>query len=194
MNPYEAGPAAICWCDLETTGLDPITDVPLECAIVTTDWQFNIIDERQWLIDHTDLDERIDSVSPRVFDMHMVSGLWTALKGPPGPVPKIPLDRLDTDLCWAAEAFKGAKPLLGGFNPALARRFLEVYAPQFASRVHYANFDMSPNRRWVSAIYDSLSPDMGEPDHRAMGDVKAAIKFAKWFRAQVMTPHGRKQI
>lgn len=64
----------IAWCDIETTGLDPALDTPLEIAIVLTGLDLDVIAERTWLVLPPQLD--VIALPTVVRTMHNENGLF----------------------------------------------------------------------------------------------------------------------
>ena len=202
-----AGAVALVVLDFETTGLIPDTEfnsatriatadwsdrVPLECAAVVTDWDFRIIEAREWLIAHENLKELVAGCHERVYAMHTENGLWRDLLAEKPPKPRIALGQLDDYLCDLATPWDPRnKPLLAGFTCSFDREFLKVYAPKFAKKIHYRDFNVSTIREWAKVVYPNWGPGNDPPAHRAIDDCLAPIKYAKWFRQHVMVPYHR---
>lgn len=195
---------ALFWCDIETSGLGPRpgwdwqqTDLILEVACVLTDANLAEIDRRHFLVKHPDAVLESTIANCPCFEMHSRNGLWADLLAPSpqertGKLALTPIERLETELMWAAEAFGGKCPRIAGFNPGFDLRWLSHFTPRFAEKLHYGVFDCSTLRENVRFVYGDWGPPTPRTGaHRAMSDVLEAIAYYRWYRQNVMNPHHR---
>jgi oligoribonuclease (3'-5' exoribonuclease) len=188
----------LLFLDFETTGKPPVQwpldaddPVPLEVGYALTDWDGRIYLERSVLIDVPDLEQRIIACESGVYEMHERSGLWIDLLGEtPDEQHRVPLAGLDRELCSLALAFEGPPPRLAGFNPGFDYQFLQRFAPEFCSKIHYGVFDCSSLRELAAAKYGGVAyAKRGVAEHRGLADVHAAIRYLRWFRNHCMLPY-----
>ena len=181
---------AKCFIDIEASGLDPHSDVPLEIGLVLTDDRFETIYEAETLLSYSDslIDEIYDESHPRVQRMHEQNGLWHALRtagdDAAGDIETWLIDQFDA-IEEAGLATLKSTPI-AGFNPFFDRRWLDEWAPAAIRRLHYRSFDCSTLR--------AVAMDHGLGDaprqaaecipsviaHRALGDCHAARLYAEW--------------
>lgn len=171
----------IVWVDLETTGLDPDFDVPLEIAVVVTDFDLRRISTLSVPIKPIRL-KPFALMEPAVRDMHESTGL---------------LDRLDKPVAQtlqeaerrAVERIFGCagQPPLGGSSVHFDRNFLRQYMPTFHARLSYRNIDVSTIRQLVQHWSPSLVPfePQRTPKHKAEVDILNSIDELAYYRSSV---------
>jgi oligoribonuclease len=191
-----ASPSLQSWIDIETTGLDPAKDLLLEIAVVLTtpDGAEEIADFRCGLTWPPDtLHAAREAADPYVQEMHTKNKLWDWMLRPED---KVVPDSLDNWLCTIGQLWAPERLPIGGFTPRFDREWLAVYAPRFVAEcLNHRLFDMSTAREMVSRVYPAgFGPAEGEKLHRALGDCRDAIRYWQWFRANVMSPYGRRVV
>ena len=190
----------LAWIDVETSGLNPQEDLLFEVGLIVTDDQLEERFRDHWILqyDAAMLEAIQEICSPTVLEMHLKSGLWRDLAIPSG-VNRIQPQQLDSAMMYAAyragsgwsQSQKVAR--IAGFNPGFDLNWLRVWAPKFASTcLHYGVFDSSTLREFVRYVYPTgWGPSQTKPQHRSLGDCQAALDYARWFRANVMSPYNR---
>jgi oligoribonuclease len=126
--------------DLETTGLAPDTQVPLELGILLTNRWGGVIDESSWLIWDDGWEEAIESSISLVKEMHQKSGLWEALRFFDDVTPLINVE--DEACAWLADHGAMNFPMAGN-NVPYDRAFLASWMPKLEDSFHYRNIDVS---------------------------------------------------
>lgn len=172
----------IVWVDLETTGLDPEYDVPLEIAVVVTDFaELKAINSFSVPIKPAKL-EPFASMVEEVNTMHRVTGL---------------LGRLDQPIAQTVEEAERralqcifstvGQPPLGGSSVHFDRSFLRKWMPTFHARLSHRNIDVSTVRQLVQNWYPDVKPfdQLHKPKHTATADVKNSIAELSYYRSQV---------
>lgn len=190
--------------DIETTGVNERTDLILECA-------FQVIDpvglgvryEAQTLVHHTE-ELKLD---PTVREMHTENKLLEDLKT---KVAKAAAGEKVTGLVnghrgldmWLADHFAGleAQPgsiYLTGMSIHFDRKFLAAKCPLACAFLHYRMIDLSTprelSRMWAELGAPQL-PKVEKIPHRAMDDVKLAVKTLAWVQENIWridSPLGR---
>jgi len=171
----------LAFVDVETTGLDPVTDRLLEVGIVIVSLpEFRILEEAEVQM-RFDRSRYMGYIHPKVVDMHIENGLWDACEASPYD----DLQKMDADLCSFLLANNCQGSQLAGANPSFDRGFLRKSLPQTEKLFHYRNFDV--NSFWLlrEFIEGRDSARSKAAAHRAVADCKQAIQtveeFWTWF-------------
>lgn len=178
-----ANPNLIVWIDTETTGLDPDRDLLLEVAVVVTDNALRELGATSVVIapEHGAVADLLACMDPFVTAMHSSNGLISELDSPAA----LPLDAADR---WIAahidQAAAGAAGpfLLGGNSITHDRGFLDRYAPQTFSRLHYRSIDVSSIEQ--DMVRDGYADEIAAErrrtapagNHRALGDIRDSVR------------------
>lgn len=195
------------WFDLETTGLDPHSDLILEWALALCedagpedsgtnepDHGMPIVQQYEGVVSYgkSRVDELRLAAHPIVQDMHTKNGLWDACSLPPNAegLSISTLEEADNflrELC--CELTGQAKPtglVLAGASVHFDLGFVRVHFPRFAKCLSHRVFDVSTltqaERSWGESDVDLGGG--GDGTHRAMTDVQHAIERAAFFRAR----------
>lgn len=180
----------LLWIDLETTGLDAATEVPLELGLMITDeWGMEKC-RKKWLIDdgspNFDMKIHLAKQHEIVGPMHEKSGLWSALdRNRPKSQQGSPIKMVDT---WAADWLvangvpEGKLPLCGNSVGSLDRPFVLIHFPKLNVYNSYRQIDVSSFketcRRINPELFEKLRPwvdSKGEAVHRVFEDIEASI-------------------
>ena len=139
-HPYQL------WIDLETTGLDERTDVPLEVGLVLTDEEFEVVDTVSWVIYENWFESGPFSQMPDfVAKMHADNGLIEECRLGGATISSIHNQMVNF---VSGHGFTRADPLCGS-SVGFDRRFCERYFPAFASTFSYRNVDVSSIKETV---------------------------------------------
>jgi len=170
----------LAWLDLEMTGLDPVTDVILQAALIITNGALDIIEE--YVVDVWQPESELAKMTPFVRDMHEKSGLVTRLRA----------SKVDT---WATEQrllerVAGHCPypaVLCGNTIGQDKRFVERYMPGLAGYLSYRTIDVSSVKVLAKAWYGS-SAVFDKPkdrEHDALFDVRQSIAELQHYRKTI---------
>jgi oligoribonuclease len=172
--PFE--PDHLVWLDMEMSGLDPETCVPLEIATLVTNGALEVIATGPNLIIHQP-DSVLDAMDHWNTEHHGESGLTAAV-------------RASTISCAEAEAATvafleqwvrpGTSPLCGN-SVGQDRRFLYRYMPRLEDFFHYRTIDVSTVKELVRRWYGRVSPAK-KGAHRALDDIHESIAELRWYR------------
>ena len=184
----------ILFVDLETTGLDPREETPLEISVILTDGLGGVFgtDTTYTSLIWEDEDELTEPVNrivdhqiQPVFDMHRLSGLWTDLFAE-GAVRKTR---------WQVEADiitllldQGVQPktlpIAGLSIGSLDRPFLQYHFPKLNAFLSHRNIDISSIRQIAQRVnpelqtkIERLLEDRVDVTHRAYDDTLYAIEL-----------------
>lgn len=177
----------MCWVDLETTGLDANTEVPLELGIKLTDKEGFVWHEAKWLIHDETGDFKIKcaqaAAHPIVGPMHEKSGLWDDLaeREMNNSHTIIQTDKEVVEWLESVECPTGL-PMCGNSIGSLDRPFVLVHFPKLNSYLGYRNLDMSTLKELCKMhnpeLYKNLLPIIGtkaDAKHRVLDDIDASI-------------------
>jgi len=184
----------LLFLDLETTGLDPVRDLPLEVGLLLV----RAVDlEVMWSFVESPLKTPVPAYQLAMSDvvraMHDKSGLLAAMTWPTG-APAIAgpavtleealasaLNRMAESMEWVpstgfadATCFKENWITLAGYSIHFDRAFLKHHAPQFEARCHHQMLDVSSLRRCAKEWAPGLVGEQGVT-HRALDDCYTAL-------------------
>lgn len=163
----------IVWLDLETTGLDPLTDLPIEAGVIITDGALREVARRDWLI--VTERARLEAMPSIVLEMHRDSGLLAALEGPE----VVPLPEVDVQIAAFLDqhGVTKASPLAGNSVGDFDRHFLRRRFPATHGKVSHRSINVSTFKALIGMWDPALTAPKVErkKDHRAVLDCEAAI-------------------
>lgn len=174
------------WVDMETSGLDPRTDIPLELGIKVTDVEG--IGERltfRSLIFETDWYALItDGLDPIVLEMHTKSGLIADMIDHPGPflnaaeVEEQALAWLDDNLGLRA----GAYPMCGS-TINFDRAFMLERMPNLHNWFHYRNVDVSTLKTVCRLVNPRVAENIPKKrdTHRVIEDIEDSATEYRYY-------------
>lgn len=172
----------LVWCDIETTGLDPETDLVLEMGFVITDLNLNVIDDYSTTVwDTPTYDQKWAAMKESgkdqfVVEMHEKSGLISQATML-GATPVCAAQEVGDWL--SGHGVRGAEEPLCGSSVHFDRTFLvrEPYAVQINTRFTYRNVDVSSIKELCAAyapdVTESLPP--ARKLHRVLSDLEDTI-------------------
>ena len=167
----------LVWLDMEMTGLDPNTDVPLQVAVIITDADLAELDALELTIWQPD--SILDQMQPFVRKMHSDNGLTKAVRRSETSVLEAERKLLSLIARWV----KPGEGILAGNSIHQDRRFLQRYFPSVHGYLHYRMVDVSTikelARRWYGI--EALAPKAAS-EHTALSDTRASIKELEHFR------------
>ena len=173
----------LVWLDMEMTGLDPETCVPIEVAILVTT---NDLEEQEsyHAVIHQSADA-LASMNDFVRDMHTKNGLLERVASS-----TTSLAEADAAVAAVVDAVcPEGDALLAGNSIHQDRKFIVRYFPELEKRLHYRMVDVSTvkelTRRWYGAGAVFRKPDS---DHTALADTRASIAEMKFYREKYFRP------
>jgi len=179
----------LLFVDMETTGLNANTEVPLEVGLCLTDDEGNLVSEKKWrlLEDKRHFHNCIAAAKQHeiVGPMHEKSGLWDDIAHFGG------LSRWEVDVKmveWMTDQGipEGEIPMTGNSIGSLDRPFALVHFPKFNEYLSYRNVDLSSVKelckRLNPELYEQLRPIVENKEsatHRVLDDNHACIQEYK---------------
>lgn len=170
----------LLWIDIETTGLDPKRNRPLEIAFALTDPKLKIIESDSHLIQWSAeaRDEIKRTTSDYIREMHEKSGLWKdAVTGNAGCVPIMDVEGCLVRMIMTAEKDADCwfPCKLAGSKPSFDREWLVSWFPHLARIPHYRDFDMNTVRSLLRLPKGWGRTEGEERPHRAHDDLMEDI-------------------
>lgn len=169
----------LIWIDMEMTGLDPESCVPLEIATVVTDEELDVLAEGPQLVIHQP-DDVLAAMDAWNTEQHGRSGLTEAVRSSSVSLASAATLTLEFLEAWTAP---GSSPLCGN-SVWQDRRFLRRYMPRVDAHLHYRIIDISTvkelSRRWYG-----LDPPPKREAHRALDDIHESIEELRTYRRMI---------
>jgi oligoribonuclease len=163
----------LLWLDMEMTGLEPLKHRILEAAVIVTDWTFQPLKTFSTAVFQPD--EELAKMDDWCVKTHTASGL---LKRVPEGMKSSDLDEALVRL--AAEFFKDdEKIILCGNSIGQDRKFVELYLPKFAAKLHYRMLDVSSFKILFENAFNLKFKKQNR--HEALGDIEESIAEFKHY-------------
>lgn len=182
----------LVWVDMETTGLDPHVNRPLEIGFALTDLNFDIMESRSWVIHNTAWAEEghysKEATDEFVLAMHEKSGLWSELDNGLGL--KLSDVREEINYLLAGWCVDKRDPLCGS-SVGFDRDWMKVWFPESEKRFSYRNIDVSSIKelmmRLSPEIYKELEGNATKREmHRVIPDIEDTISELKFYRKEFL--------
>lgn len=177
----------LIWCDIESSGLDPLTDSILEVGvIVTTD---DLVERLRWSQPARWLGDR-GKLNPVVRELHERSGLLAECAGA-----EMSLHEIESMIIGAIKGVgvvSGDPPPLAGSSVYFEREFLRRQMPDLLGLCSYRNVDVSTLtevcRRWHPTAHASRpGADLTheKKPHRSIPDLEYSIALLRYYRKEI---------
>ncbi|KAG1746504.1 ribonuclease H-like domain-containing protein [Suillus lakei] len=184
QTPLDFNSGPMVWIDCEMTGLDPRRDKILEIAVLITDGNLELVDERgiQFVI-RTDK-AVLNSMDEWCRMQHGKSGLTQACMTSPHTREYAATAVLEYIKKWVPQK---RIAVLAGNSVHADRSFLVEEMPEVIDWLHYRIVDVSSIkelcRRWYP---DNQAPkDALAGKHRALDDIVDSIQELSWYRRNI---------
>jgi oligoribonuclease len=182
----EVSRAPLVWLDMEMTGLEPESCVPLQVAIIITDGDLVARDSLE--INIWQPDSVLERMDPFVRNMHTDNGLLELVRASTVGLGRAEQSMLEL-LSKHADYRKG---VLCGNSIAQDRKFLRQYFPVFEGYLHYRMVDVSSLKELVVRWYGPGSVyRKPQSKHTALTDIQESIDELRHYRSSFMIPSVR---
>jgi len=176
-DPFDTG--HLVWIDMEMSGLEPDSCVPLEIATVVTNGALEVIAEGPNLVIHQP-QSVLDAMDKWNTEHHGDSGLTAAVQASTISCLEAELETLAFLEKWVQP---GTSPLCGN-SVGQDRRFMRVYMPRLEAFFHYRLIDISTIKELVKRWY-AFAPPVKQTTHRALDDILESIDELRWYRRAI---------
>ncbi len=170
----------LVWLDMEMTGLDPNSCVPIQVAIIITDSELKELGSLELTIWQPD--SSLETIEPFVRQMHTDNGLLNAVRKSETSLAEAQKRRMDLVTKWCPYR----SGVLAGNSIHVDRRFLIKYFPAFDGFLHYRMVDVSSikelGRRWYGP---SSAFNKTGGNHTALSDIRESIAELKHYRQKM---------
>ena len=178
-HQQQPGDNRLLWLDMEMTGLDPVTCVPIEVAAIVTDPDLVELDGMQTVIHQPD--STLAHMNDFVRSMHTDNGLLVKVTASTTSLAQADAMLHDFVKRWN----RPGKAVLAGNSIHQDRLFLNAYFPKTAPLLHYRMVDVSSIKELVGRWYaDEASYEKRPSDHTALSDVRASIEELRVYRSR----------
>lgn len=172
----------IVWLDMEMTGLDPETCVPIEVAVIVTDSELVELGSYEAVLAASD--EALATMDEFVRDMHTRNGLLARVK-----TATTSLAEADAAMVALVNAWCTPRTgVLAGNSIWQDRRFIRRYLPALDAALHYRMIDVSTIKELAWRWYGETALLAKESAHTAMADIRASIAELIHYRDTLLRP------
>ena len=168
----------LVWLDMEMTGLDPITCVPIEVAIIISDDQLNEVEGANYEAVIHQPESAFEGMPQIVVDMHTENGLLDRVRASKNDIAEV--DRAMAKLI--ADHCEEGKALLAGNTIQQDRLFIRRYFPETEKTLHYRQVDVSTFKEMVKRWYGPDAVFAKTSSHTAMHDIRNSLEELKYYR------------
>jgi oligoribonuclease len=172
----------LVWVDVETTGLDPMTDCLLEVGMIVTDLSLNEVASDSIVLGmDEDMYNEYMIDNEFVWAMHKKSGLEDLVKESPVNTCTVTNHMLDF---LSINGIPKKSAYMCGSSVHFDRTFLKSHCPKLHDFFHYRNLDVSSLDKFAEIIGPTLVyvPTVSVK-HRALDDIRMSIAKFKYYKS-----------
>ncbi|MCK6548539.1 oligoribonuclease [Myxococcota bacterium] len=171
---------ALVWLDMEMTGLDPATCVPVEVAVIIT--TKDLEEKETYEATIWQPESALSTMVPFVRRMHTNNGLLDKVRKAETSVTDVERKLIEVLLRWC-EPREG---VLAGNSIHQDRKFIDLYFPTFSALLHYRMVDVSTIKELTKRWYGpDVAYSKGESDHTALSDIRSSINELRHYKAKL---------
>lgn len=174
--------APLIWFDMEMTGLDPATCVPLQVALVITDSELEEHDSLELTIWQPE--SVLATMDPFVRKMHTQNGLLDRVRASTVSVAQAERHILECVTKWCP--FRTG--VLAGNSIHTDRRFVIEYFPVLDGYLNYRMVDVSSIKELAMRWYGRDIQYVKNSRHTALEDVYESIAELRHYRKRILIP------
>lgn len=167
----------LVWIDIETTGFNVKDSSILEVAVVITNKELNVIDQKNVVINVDLSKEKMDNWC---IQTHTASGLFQEVKNS-----EISLGQAEDEILAFIKKHSKEKisPMCGN-SVHFDRKFISYYMPKVNNFLYHRCIDVSSLKTSFKIWNDKefKLPFKKKYEHRAMGDIKESIMEARFYK------------
>lgn len=176
----------LLWIDVETTGLDPVTDEVLAVGISLTDANINELAKPISVVfSHDPAKLRM---SDYVREMHTKNGLLEKCRLH-GLSAELCAHKIRTalDYCCSASLPMDQRPYVAGSTISFDRSFMARNWPWYVEYVHYRSLDVSSLRTEISLMRPELLQDAPKKRdvHLPLADIEDSQNLLRFLRSKM---------
>lgn len=173
----------LVWLDMEMTGLEPATCVPLQVAIVITDSGLQELDSAEVTIWQPE--DVLARIEPYVRRMHTDNGLLARVRASETSLTQAERELVALVAKWCPLG----SGILSGNSIHTDRRFVKAYFPVLDGFLHYRMIDVSSIKELVHRWYGRSELFTKHlQTHTALQDIRESIAELAYYRDRVMKP------
>lgn len=166
------------WLDMEMTGLDPMSCVPIEVAVIISDSQLAEVAGASYEAVIHQPESAFAGMPQVVVDMHTENGLLDRVRAS-----KLSLAEVDAAMAkLITEHCEAGKALLAGNTIQQDRLFIRRYFPETEKTLHYRQVDVSTFKEMVRRWYGPSAVFAKDSNHTAMDDIRSSIDELQYYR------------
>lgn len=174
----------LVWLDMEMTGLDPESCVPIEVAAIVTTGDLEILEEAHYEAVIHQPESALQGLAPIVEQMHTENGLLDRVRSS-----KQSIDEVDAGLAAMIQQHCDApRALLAGNTIQQDRMFIRRYFPKTEACLHYRQVDVSTVKELVRRWYGSSAVYAKQTSHTAMADIRNSVAELAYYRQRHFLP------
>lgn len=170
----------LVWIDLEMTGLDYLRDKILQIAILITDTDLNLVEEKGYVGYVKPSRKELNAMSDEVRAILVPSGVLENAEKQGKSIELIEQEALKYVSTYVPEK---SSPLCGN-TIATDRTFLTLQMPRLNGYLHYRNIDVTAIKQ-VFKIWGIGKEFSKKEVHEAMEDIKESIDELRYYRGVV---------
>lgn len=183
----QGGVPTMLWIDVETTGLDPASEVLLEVGLLVTDEWGNVVPDGVFstVVKPADFSQKLKNADNFVKDMHNSNGLIKEVWRVPSSLSPGHVD--EKAEAFVAKHFGDEKVPLAGSSVHFDRNFVAAHMPKLLGAVSYRNVDISTLKELHSLISpkgEATRKEQLKPwrAHRVIPDLIDTIKEYQFYQ------------
>lgn len=178
------------WVDIETTGLDPKVDVPIELGLAITDSDGNMEASDSWFIHDRSMEFAMalgrGAAHEVVGPMHEKSGLWDALANKKMTNKLVDVDDMASAFLDSHDIVVREQAICGSSVGSLDRPFLAEHFPFLYKCFSHRNIDISTIKeicmRKNPNVYEGLQKYVPKRElHRVMPDIEDSVAEYQYY-------------